>query len=356
MNRRAILLASLIFSLTVSVLHAQTLSTTPGGLDLSASTDNPAPGQTVTITARSYSTDINAAKLTWIANGLPLPDRQTGAGQAGKTVQSGTGLTTLSVVAPPLGKKLNITVTMTETGGATQTSSITIGSGSVDVIVETDGYTPPFFAGKLPVMYQNNVKVSAIPHIANASGAEYDPKKLIYKWEKNGALLDDQNGYGKMSVTIPGDIVPRPYTLTVTVTTPDNTAQAQGSVAVDFSKPFIAFYVDDPLYGTLFNNAIVDTLRIGSERETGILAVPYGFNKPVDGIGTLGLSWLINSVSHPELAANQSIIVRAPENTAGSSNIELDIQNGQQILQGANAGFSAVFTAGMAPDSSATKI
>ena len=247
--------------------------------------------------------------------------------------------------APALGKKLNIKVTMVTNNGQTTTGSTVIGSGSVDLVTETDGYVPPSFRGKAPVVYQNSVTVVAVPHIANSDGVEYDPKTLIYQWSKNNQILGDQSGYGKQSIMLVGDIVPRAYDLSVNVTPRTGSGQAESMITITPQSPSITFYINDPLYGPLFNLAINSSYRIGSQREANILAIPYGFNKPANKSGDLSFSWLINNVAHPELTTNDSVILRAPVGTAGASNITLSIANNKQILQSANSGFTAMFTA-----------
>jgi hypothetical protein len=347
MNRPALFLRTIIattaiLSLSPAAVFAQGIPTTIGGLELTASSDNPVPGQSVTITATSYSVDINATNLVWTAGG--------------KTIAKGIGVTGVVVQAPVLGKRLTVNVSATASDGTVFNDSIVIGSGSVDLIVEPDGYTPPFFRGKLPVVYQNAVKITAMPHLANSSGVEYDPKTLVYKWQQNDSVLQDQSGYGRQSVTIQGDIIPRPYALTVTVTTRDGNTQGMGLVSVSFGSPSLVFYHNDPLYGPLFNNAIGNSVYLGTEREAGVLAVPYGFNLPASGLGDLSLAWFINGKEHSELASGDSVTLRAPDNSAGSSNIELDVNNKTDILQQASAVFSAVFgaAASTTPQSSLT--
>ncbi len=322
------ILTGIAFLISAAPLSAQTIPTTTG-IDLSVSINNPAPGQSMTITAASYSADINSAKVTWSS--------------AGKVLQSGIGLTTLTVNAPALGKKMPINVTMVTTEGITFSSSITLGSGSVDLIVEADGYTPPFFAGKLPVTFQNSINVVAIPHLANSAGVEYDPKTLVYKWQRNTQAIADQSGYGKQSITQPGDLVPRPYTIHVDVSTRDGNSQISGSVAIVPEAPSTAFYVNDALYGPLYNHALGNNINIGSQKETNILAVPYGFNARQNNLSNLSLVWLINGVEHPELATSPSVVLRVPDGTSGQTNIELDIENTFKILQKTSSGFLANF-------------
>lgn len=329
-----ITLASLaFFAVTTSTAGAQGVpSSVQNPLVLSASPDEPSPGQAVTVTAQSYLFNIDSANMTWSAGG--------------KVIAKGIGLTGQIVQAPAIGKKLTVTVTAVTPDGSPYRNSTVISSGSVDLIIEPDGYTPPFFLGKWPVAYQNAIKITAMPHIANASGVEYDPSQLVYKWEKNFIALPDQSGYGRQSIVIPGDIIYRPYPIMVIVTSRDGSAQAAGLVPVTAGSPNITFYQNDPMYGPLFNNAIGDTLSLGTQQEAGVLAVPFGFNIPASGIGSLNLSWLINSREHNELAANDTVTLRAPDSNGGSSSVELNMTSNGNILQQAQAGFSVAWSAG----------
>ena len=313
-------------------LPAQAQMTTTGSIDLSTSVDNPTPGEDVLITARSYSTNINAATVTWTVNG--------------KVAAHGVGLTTLTVKAPAVGKVTTVDVTLDTQEGFTFESSIGVMSGSVDFVIEPDGYVPPFFSGKIPVTYQNMVKVVAVPHLANSAGVEYDPKTLIYKWEQGTTVLETQSGYGRQSVTLPGSIIPRPLQISVTVSTRDGSNSTSHAAMIAYSGPFISFYKNDPLYGPMYNKSVGQSLYFGSSRETAVVAVPFGFNMPTDGVGNLNLKWLINGTEHTELAQNRTITLRAPAGTAGTSDISLTISNAKGILQNAEGRFSALFTAG----------
>jgi hypothetical protein len=299
---------------------------------LTASSDNPAPGQTVTITAASYSFDIDSATVIWTVNG--------------KQAQKGIGLLTLDIAAPALGKKTTVTVTAVMPSGASFSNSIVIGSGLVDMIIETDGYTPPFFSGKTPLVFQNNATVIAIPHLMNSSGQEYNPANLVYQWKKDdGTVLQSQSGYGRQSITLPGNIVPRPYYLLVTATSRDGSAQGESLVYMAPQSPSITFYKDDPLYGPLFNEAVGNTLFIGAQKEVRAFASLFGFNTSSNISNALTLDWSINSVEHPELASSQSVVLRAPDGVSGTSNISLNVSGVKDILQGADASFNATFSA-----------
>lgn len=333
MNVRLALIAFVMLTAVMLSIHnvqAQA-SPTPGGVDLTASLESPLPGQDVLITARSYSTNINAATVVWTVNG--------------RVVARGVGITTLTIKAPKMGEVTEVIVTLTSPDGIEFQNSIAISSGSIDFIVESNGYVPPFFAGKIPVAYQNVVKVIAVPHLAGANGVEYDPKTLIYKWEQGTTVLESQSGYGKQAVILPGSIIPRTHQVKVTVTTRDGSNSTSRIAAIGLTAPAIGFYRNDPLYGPMYNTAVSQNLLIGRNREVSVVAVPFGFNLPAEGIGSLALKWMINNTLKPELAQNRTITLRAPAGAAGASNVTLTIENTQDILQTAETSFTALFTA-----------
>ena len=260
-------------------------------------------------------------------------------------VQKGLGLTTLDVQAPALGKKSTITISAISSNGAVFSNSVTLGSGSIDMITETDGYVPPSFKGKVPFVFQNNITLIAMPHLANSSGQEFDPKTLVYSWEKDdGTAYQSQSGYGKQSLTLTGDIIPRPYYVTVTVSTRDGSAQAEAVAYISGQSPYIDFYSNDLLYGPLYNRMLGATINIGSQKEADVIASLFGFNIPTNS-SDFPFTWLVNNVEHPELAGSKSIALRSPDGVSGSSNVQLNVQNNQKILQSARAGFSVAFTA-----------
>jgi len=325
-----IFLILIIYTLAASSVSAQGISITPR-LELSLSSNNPIPGQTITITVRSYNEDVSSATIIWNIDG--------------KEIKRGVGATTVEIKAPTLGKQNVITATAIISTGGQVSGDITVGSGSVDLIVESDGYVPPLFPGKIAPSFQNSVKIIAIPHLGNTAGVEYDSKNLIYEWQRNYIAIEDQSGYGKRSVTIEGASIPRPYIISVTVRSRDGIAVTKGYINISPQVPTLTFYVDDPLYGPLFNKAVISQLNLGTQRESSVLAIPFGFNKPQNGVGNLSYQWTINGSLRSDLFANQAIILRAPDESAGLSRIGLTIQNSRDILQGALGGFMVSFSA-----------
>lgn len=315
-----------IFSLSFSV-HAQDIAI--GELVLVKSVESPKPGQDISISLRNYAIDLDTATIIWRVDGV---EKKRGVGQKSFTTK-----------APAIGKNSTVTAVVVTTDSDTYSGDILLGSGSMDIIVESAGYTPPFFLGKIPLAYENIVKVVAMPHLADSSGKEFDPDTLIYTWEKDGSVRGDLSGYGKRSITFTGSSIPSPVILTVTAKTRDGLHQAKEYKTLTYSQPFIKFYSNDPLYGPLFNRELSGTKYINKEKELGILAVPYGFDKPVNSVGKLSFQWKIDGSIKSNLNNNESIIVRSPEGAAGTSGISFKITNSIKTLQTGQSAFSVSF-------------
>ena len=335
MKSRTILFIIFVACLSITALSgshntlAQVASDSLQGINLKLSNEYPTAGEKITVTAESYVANLDSSAITWELNG--------------SLYQKGTGIISIEVQAPAAGKKLIVNITATTPEGRTMNAKTTISAGNLELILEPNGYVPPLFMGKLPLSYQNSFRIIAMPHLTDADGNEYDPKELIYQWSKNSRVVKDQSGYGKQVFTYQDELVPSDKVIDVVVSSPSGGAKAEKIISVSASNPFVYFYKDDPLYGPLYNVAVGSDIDLGGSGEVNIMAIPFGFNKPVDSLGNLVFTWLLNSVEQTSLKSNQSITLRAPDDSNGTSNIQLTVNNTKDILQKADGGFNANF-------------
>lgn len=327
----------IFFCLATVPVTAQSIIPTPN-IDLSSSVQNPSPGQTLTISAKSFNADLNSSTLVWYINGTE--------------VKRGIGAVNLETKAPESGKVSNVTLTAISLNGSRLNGSLSLSSGSVDLIIESDGYVPALFLGKNRPVYENKIKIIAIPHLTQKNGVEYDPDTLIYEWTRNESVIQNQSGYGKSSIILDGSLIPRTFTVTVNVHSRNNDAYVNGIVSIAPEQAVLTMYIDDPLYGPLFNKAITDQIDLGNEKESAVVAIPYGFN----AINTDNVSydWMINDNLRQDLLKNQSIILRAPSGGTGTSVVSLKIKNIRNILQSASGGFNVSFSSLKGNNSSQT--
>lgn len=326
MNRvlKITFLFTFIFSFTISA-HAQI----PGsidGVEIGISPLYPSSGQNVSVEIESYNTNLNAASVVWVVDG--------------KNAAQGTGITSIQVTAPAIGKTMNVTVRILTAEGKEVTKSVTIKPGDVDIIWESTGYVPPLYRGKSLFAYQNLVKVTAIPHLGTTGGKEIDPKTLVYKWTVNDKVVQNQSGYGRQTLSIEEDL-PKSLEIEVIASSRDGSTQGSASINLEPGNPSILLYEEDLLYGIFYNKALESRFGI-SKDEVSLLAVPYFFSS-IGANSPLTYTWSINDLEQPDISKNQSITLRTKEDAEGSSLLSLDIRNTDQILQGAKKAVTLFF-------------
>lgn len=312
----------LFFCILALTTHAQ-IPTSIDGVNINANPENPRPGDSIEISVESFNFDLNSASIVWIVDG--------------KTKEQGIGLKNIKVIGPKTGISMVVRAIIKTIEGREIQKNITIKTGSVDIIWESSGYTPPFFKGKLPFAYQNTVRFIAIPHIGRDGVSEMDPKTLVYSWKLGGKYIDGGQGYGKQSVEVQSGDIPKPLDVSVEVYNREQTVNTVGYITLEPAEPNLSFYEEDALYGVLFNKSLSGRVQMKNS-EMKILAVPYGFAE-----GNT-YNWSINNAEQTDLLQNRSIVVRTKGDTDGSSSIDLDVRNIENILQGVRNGFTVYFT------------
>ncbi|MES2436441.1 MAG: hypothetical protein V4519_00340 [Patescibacteria group bacterium] len=302
-----------IFSMSFAhVGLAQTPPSFSESITLRASPQTPKPGQSVTFTAESFSFDLNTTLITWEVNGVK---KLEGIGERYFTLegQSANSKTIVTVVA----------------GNAD--ASFIIQPSTVDLIWQADSYTPPFFKGKAQFPYQGNVVVTAIPDI-RVGNKPVDRKKLVYRWQYDGKLINDASGYGKDTITVTGDIVIKNINISVSVSTSDGSQIATQSLNLTPVQPSVIFYAQSPLYGTLYNRAL-STQGSLEQEEISLRAVPYNFSTDFrGGTPTLSFVWSINGT---DLNTSEStLLLRRPNGTtSGKTQVGVEVSSIPNILQ-----------------------
>ena len=316
------------FLLSFAFTHAQ-VTNSVDGIDITINPSNPLPGKNVEITVQDYLSDISSSYVNWSVNG--------------KNVAQGVGKNDINLTAPALGKESDVTITIQTADGKTVQKSVVIKSGSVDLIWESQGYAPPLYGGKQSFAYENTVKIVAMPHLANSSGAEIDPSTLVYNWKQDSTVLQAGSGYGKQSITVTGTVIPRPTTINVNISTKDGSETTSGSITLQAGSPSVIFYKDDPLYGVLYNVALGAQTSF-SNQEITLLASPFSFTMPSLANNNIQYDWTINGAAQTTLTHNRSVTLRVQDTSVDASYpVQLQLQNMKEILQGATNAITVMF-------------
>lgn len=323
MKRLVPILSLTLFLSFTLVAHAQV----PGLGDdatISVFPTNPAANETVTMEAGSLRTDINRATISWSLNG--------------KVQKSGIGEKKFQFQNGDLGKTTIVDVTIVTQEGQTISKHYGFRASSIDIIWKADTYVPPFYKGKALASYQSDMTFIAMPQFLDSNGAYINPKSLLYTWKKDNVVLGDQSGYGKQSLTIPGSIINRPYSVQVDVTSFDGRYKASGSTGIEKGSPDIIFYENNPLYGVQFDRALEGPTKI-TNQEMSVAAYPYYFSAPSRTTTNLSYTWLMNGTRISTDSFTPTITFKTP-GIEGTSVLNLRIENTAKILQFFNKSLS----------------
>jgi hypothetical protein len=311
-----------------TITHAQLDNTSLTNINVSLVPENPKPGDTIYVSLVSYSTDINAAKITWSING--------------KAQKSGVGQKTFTFTAGGMNESQTLDISIITAEGEDIEKSYTIKPSSVDLLWESSSFTPAFYKGKAMFSHQNVISFIALPHITDGSGREIGAKNLIYRWKKNGTVMDSDSGYGKNVFIMTGSLISRPLDIEVDVTSQDNLESGYARTIVNPVEPEILFYEKNPLYGIEFQKSLRGSIDL-SEPEIAVIGMPLFFGTKTLYAPELKYVWKINGTPIDDDTSQTIRVFRQKEGVTGKATIGLSLENTRKILQYTSSSFDLSF-------------
>lgn len=295
-------------------------------LDVKANPQNPGPNETIHVNVESYLSDLNKATIRWSVNG--------------KTIDHGIGKTAFSFKNGGAGVTTRLTISITTNAGENITKELTFSPVDIIVLWEANTYTPPFYKGKPLMTAQSSVRAVVIPNTATSKGA-LTASNLVFKWEKDGAVVKDSSGYNKNFFLFEA---PKPYgeiNLHVKISSLDDTARSDFAINIPLSKPIVLFYENRPLLGVLYNHPIDTNLAL-SAKEFSLKAEPYFFSNESPGQQINFYQWLMDG----KLVGNSSrtITFRNDKDAEVRSAITFSAQGVKRTFQTAQQSVVIHFT------------
>ena len=317
----------LIFALFGAFLPVKTNSASPSSILIDIVPENPAPNENVTISLTSYASNLDSVVISWSING--------------KTVSSGIGQKSFSLRAPGAGQETSVVANIALPDGAIDTRIIIRPAIMVLLWQANDSYVPPFYKGKALPTPDSTVKVVAMPEIKIGSGL-LSPKNMTYSWRKDYGNEQDAGGYGKNFFIYTNDYLEDSNNIEATASTTDQKYSSKSSIDIKTAQPKILFYKNDPILGTIWEEALASGhIIVGDEI---IEAAPY-FISPGDiRIPTLTWNWFINdSLVNVSSLRKNLIPVKVQAGVSGTSKIKLEISNIYKIFENASKEISVEF-------------
>ncbi|HEU5114261.1 MAG TPA: hypothetical protein VFT82_00675 [Candidatus Paceibacterota bacterium] len=315
----------LFAGISASTAFAQSIPGISEPVTFQVSPQYPQQNSSVTVSAQSYSTDLNRADFVWLVDG--------------KVFKKGTGMTSITV---PIGtKSLTIEVDVSTANLGNFTNTVTVKPGSVELLWQTDGYVPPFYEGKALEAYGATFKVTAIPDLTGPNGKRLDPRTLVYTWKKNDTIDPNQSGYGKDSFTSEqSSFVRGGDTISVEVSSVSGDTGATRDVTISPIFPEVLFYEDSPLYGILYNKILTGSF-VMKNQETSLRAEPFNISSGNPLSSVANFEWTLNGDPVPDFSGQNSITFRGT-GVSGASSVAVSVQHKNQVLQGGQASISII--------------
>lgn len=301
------------------------------GTVLTTNPATPSPNQKVAVSLQSSSLDLDSSTITWTINGV--------------VISNGKGIKTIETTTGPIGSNTVINVSVDSVGGSFN-KTITLNPGDVDLLWQGDTYTPPFYKGMPLWSDQSMITFVAIPHVADSSGNTINPKSLIYRWSKDGTVLGYNSGANQNSLSIVDSILSLPTTISVDVMTDQNTVVASASRRVAPASVSLLVYEDNPLYGILFNKAIVDGFS-PKNKEFSFVASPFFFSATDRSASSLTYMW---QTGGGPTETGSSVTYRIPDTNSGSASVSLEVKNSIKFTQDTSTSFPVQFTSSGQPN------
>lgn len=293
-------------------------------LQVSTTPENPGPGDTVTVSIKNFSYNLDRADISWYVNDI--------------LKKEAVGLKTFSTTVGQSGTKTNIRVSIKTFEGPTIEQIFAFNPGDVTLVWEAGTYVPIWYKGKALFTPEAVGKVVAVPHIVE-NGVVTDSAKLIYNWTDNGSIKSADSGYGKNAYFFFGDVIARPRTIGVTVTSKTSNIRAYKEIVVSAVEPKIMIYKNNPTYGLEYNKSVSSEYNM-SESELSLQAFPFFYSVDKAASPNINYTWYVNGATTYQ---KDPLISFRNDGKKGTSNIKVSAENIKKILQAAENSFSIKF-------------
>ncbi len=268
---------------------------------------HPSPGDTVSLKVVNIFLDLPKAEIVWRSDG--------------KILAQGRGVDTADIIVGPLGSETVVEVFATTQDG-NASGRIVIIPTELDLLVDSDAYTPPFYRGRALPSVGTTVHLEARPHFILKGGARIPSSDIIFAWRKNGEIISDLTGRGKKTALIPIQHLYGNDRISVEAYTEDHLFSNAATIALTPKKPVVMLYQDHPLYGVMYHRAI-DPVSTFTQNEVTFAAVPYFSQATSANDPSLTLQWKVNGDAIPSSASNPSGITINADNSSGIALLQL---------------------------------
>ena len=315
-------LVPLIFLFSLGIFNITNAQSAGDLINIEMVPEIPKANEVVYVFLTRYATNRDAAQITYKVGG--------------KTIKSGNKKKVFNFTMGGNGQRTTLVVSVKTADGGSFEKTYRLTPSSIDLLYQSSGFVPPFYKGKSLFSHQSKIEIVALPHIVGSNGAELNPKNLIYKWRKNGSVVETASGYGKNVYSLEGSIISRSIDIDVEATSATTGDLGYASIKITPIEPSITMYVKNPATGIEFQKGFSNNETLKSSGEITLVGMPFFFES-TDYNDSLYYKWSINDSAISENAGKKTQTFRQKEGVSGVAKISLSIENTERILQYANS-------------------
>jgi hypothetical protein len=317
-----------LMALLPSSVLAQSLGQ-PDPVQYTVAPEIPGPNQLTSIKIEGVGNFIGNSTITWNV--------------AGKTVQSGVGVSFFSFTTGGLGSETRVHVTIDSPIQGVITKDFVFDPSAVNLVWEGNTTVPPIYSGKALYSAGSNFKVAAFPAVF-IKGSRVAAQSLSYQWSVNDDPQPDLSGTGRSTLTFAGDQLQAQERVSVDLLFGSRKV-AHGEVVIPAAQPQILLYYKDPLRGVVWDNALPQAIQL-TANEITIQAQPYYFANEGLRSGALQWDWTLNgNETTGPFAPQGQLTLRQSGSGTGAAVIGVSLQNNNpdQFVQAASTALQLVF-------------
>lgn len=195
----------------------------------------------------------------------------------------------------------------------------------LDVVVEPQTYSPPFYQGRTLPIHGSQVLLTALLQDSDGLVSEAD---YTYTWRLNNRVIDGAGVRGgwRQLITIPHG---RNQQISVDVVNQQGTLVARRTILVPSAEVDIQLYENHPLYG--LNQRAITSDYVVLSNSTNINAVPYNLANSAFQ-QNLFTEWRINN--QRSAAGSNPFEITLRQQGSGMATLSFRLRNRTELLQG----------------------
>jgi len=277
------------------------------------------PNTEVSLGVESFLLDLNQQAIAWFVDG--------------KKIENATGKKEVKIKVGDLGSETKVLVATEGPTGLVNDFTVVLRPVGLDLLWETDSYTPPFYRGRAIGSPGANIIAEADVRFIQSNGTRISPNSIVYSWSMNGKTLGNLSGTGKFSAQIPITGLFGADIISVEAMSSGGKFRAKRTVRVPSVEPNIILYKMHPLLGIDYRNAIINKTTF-LESEITVAAIPF-FSRSTGPLDAgISYTWSVDSVPVPKDAVTPFLLTLSlAEQAFGATTLGVFVDNVYNILQ-----------------------